>query len=141
MERGAGGGHIIHVRTPEDHGLSYLYNTETKHVGFSPTPPVLIAPNANRREAFGESYEGRAASYYVPLVSRIWAHFSKEGEVLLCRVWSYRLVQVKKTQLYSPANARAVFSIQTVKFCPPLLCALAKTSPDGFLFFLDFSSV
>ena len=72
-----GGGHIIHVRSPEDHGPSYLYNTETKHVGFSPSPPVLIAPNANRREASGESYEGRAASYYVPLVSRIWAPWGR----------------------------------------------------------------
>ena len=37
----------------------------------------------------------------------------------------------------------AVFSIQTVKFCARLLCALAKTSPMFFLFcfFLpDFSS-
>ena len=47
----------------------------------------------------------------------------------------------EKTQMYSPANARAVVSIQTVKICPRLLCALAKTSTDGFLFFLDFSSV
>ena len=43
--------------------------------------------------------------------------------------------------MYSPADVHAVYSSQTVKFCKRLLCALAKTSPDDFLFLQDFSSV
>ena len=49
----------------------------------------------------------------------------------------YRLVHVKITQRYSPANVHAVFSIQTVKNCTRLLCDIAKTSP--VFFFRAFS--
>ena len=45
----------------------------------------------------------------------------------------------KKPELYSPANVPAVFPIQTVRFFTRLLCAVAKTSPVVFVFFLlDF---
>ena len=38
----------------------------------------------------------------------------------------------KKPEIYSPANVHAFFSIQTVKLCTRLLCAVAKTSPAFF---------
>ena len=48
-----------------------------------------------------------------------------------------------RPQMYSPANVRAFFSVQSVNFAR-LLCALAKTSPVFFLVFMflpEFSSV
>ena len=55
---------------------------------------------------------------------------------------SYRLVHVKNPKFIPPANAHAVFSIWTLKFCKRLLCALAKTSPVFFFSRLtEFSSV
>ena len=50
---------------------------------------------------------------------------------------------LKKTTIF-PGECPRVFSIQTVKVCTRLLCALAKTSPDVFWFVSfspDFSSV
>ncbi|CAN0487828.1 unnamed protein product [Laminaria digitata] len=41
---------------------SHPYNAGTEHVVFSPTRQTLLAPSANRREVFGESHEGLAAS-------------------------------------------------------------------------------
>ena len=40
-----------------DHRLSHPYNAGTEHVGFSPTRQTSLAPNAERREVFGESHE------------------------------------------------------------------------------------
>ena len=42
---------------------SHPYYAGTEHVGFSPTRQTLLAPSAKRREVFGESHEGWAASY------------------------------------------------------------------------------
>ena len=45
-----------------------------------------------------------------------------------------------KKKKYFPENVLAVFSIQAMKFCTRLVCALAKTSLE-FLFSPDFSSL
>ena len=50
------------------------YNAGTEQVGFSPTRQALLAPSARRREVFGESHEGRVASYQEPLLKRIFLH-------------------------------------------------------------------
>ena len=47
---------------------------------------------------------------------------------------------------YSPANIHAIYSVQTVKLCTRLLCAVAETSPVViflvlFCFLPDFLSV
>ncbi|CAN0122714.1 unnamed protein product [Laminaria digitata] len=48
---------------------SHPYNAGTEHVGgFSPIRQASLAPSAKRREVFGDSHEGRAASYKDPLV-------------------------------------------------------------------------
>ena len=46
-----------------EHRPSHPYNTGTEHVGSSPTRQKMLAPSAKLREVFGESHEGRAASY------------------------------------------------------------------------------
>ena len=55
---------------PYDHRPSHPYYAGTEHVGFSPTRQTLLAPSAKRREVFGESHEGRTASFQEPLVRR-----------------------------------------------------------------------
>ena len=45
------------------HRPSHRYTAGTEHVGFAPTSQTLLAPRAKRREVFGESHKGRAASY------------------------------------------------------------------------------
>ena len=92
---------------------------------------------------------GKSAPWF--LVLRLLYHL---GGYLLCgyrfRGYHFRHPEVlpasgailqtgsrKKTQMYSPVNVHAVFSIQTVKFFTrPLLCALAKISPQINVFCL-----
>ena len=65
--------YVMHGRS-HDHGPSPPYNAGTEHVGFSPTRQTLLAPSPKRREVFGESHEGWAASYKEPLVRRTFLH-------------------------------------------------------------------
>ena len=58
MEKVGGVPIIMHGRTSYDHRPSHPYNVGTEHVGFSPTTHPLLAPNAKRRQVFGESHEG-----------------------------------------------------------------------------------
>ena len=55
-------------------------NAGTEHVGFSPTRQTSLAPSAKRREVFGESHEGWAASYQEPLVRRTFLHMDDSVE-------------------------------------------------------------
>ena len=57
-----------------DHRPSHPYNAGTEHVGCSPTRQTLHAPSKKRREVFGESHEGRAASYKEPRLRRTFLH-------------------------------------------------------------------
>ena len=65
--RGAGGGctNFMHGRSGMTIATSpsHSHNAATEHIGFSPTRQTLLAPKAKRREMFGESREGLAASY------------------------------------------------------------------------------
>ena len=53
--------------------LASVLCRDGEHVGFSPTSQTLLALSAKRREVFGESHEGWAASFQEPLVRRTWA--------------------------------------------------------------------
>ena len=53
----------------------------------------------------------------------------------------YRLVHVNKLKCIPRQMSTTIFWIQTMKFCTRLLCALAKTSPDGLFVLPDFLSV
>ena len=69
-----GGGGVVRIlrgRGLKDCRPSHAYDAWAEHVGYSPTRQELFAPSAKRREVFGESHAGWAASYQEPLVKRI----------------------------------------------------------------------
>ncbi|CAM9928749.1 unnamed protein product [Ectocarpus sp. 6 AP-2014] len=60
--RAGGGGVLIVVHAVAVRPLtSHPYKAGTEHAGFSPDQ-ALTSPSAKRREVFGESHEGLAAS-------------------------------------------------------------------------------
>ena len=56
------------------HRPSHPYYAGTEDVGFLPTRQALNASSAKRREVFGESQEGRTASFREPFVTRLRHH-------------------------------------------------------------------
>ena len=58
-QKRVGGGVLVIMHGPSGMAIdSYPYNAGTEHAWFSPTRQTLLAPNAKRREVFGESPEG-----------------------------------------------------------------------------------
>ena len=73
--RGGGHTHVIHGRSRMtiDPRIPTMPGRNTS--GFpSPERHCMHAPSVKRREVPGESYEGRAASYYEPIVRRAFSH-------------------------------------------------------------------